>query len=85
MSNLHLVKEWEALIPKNARFDQVSFNANREVTKVIGKIVRNKFINGSMKKVFVRVHWDGFGQCYIDKNKRKKNFDIDFADGSRDF
>lgn len=78
MSNLHLVKDWESVIPKNARFDKVCFNDQREVTKVSGKIVLNKHVNGSLKKVYIKVHWDGFGQCYVANNKRKRNYDIKF-------
>ena len=83
MSNLHTIKEWESHIPVNARFEKVSFNSKREVTKVSGVLLLRSNVNtpgdNRVGKCYIKVHWDGFGQCYVAKNKRKKKFDIIFG------
>lgn len=82
MSKLHKTKEWEERIPAGARYEHFFYNSKGEVTKVIGFLLAKKKIAGTNKVVdtALKVHWDGFGKCYIKQDKRKRGYDVFFAD-----
>lgn len=79
-SNLHKTKEWEDHIPAGARYEHFLYNSTGEVTKVVGYLLAKKKVPRTNKVVdtAVKVHWDGFGQCYVKGDKRKRGYDLIF-------
>lgn len=79
---LYTIKDWERVQPKGMTYSQFFLTRRSgEVRKVKGsvRVLKKRMINGQL--VWIpscrKVHWDGFGRCYVGTHSlRKREYDI---------